>query len=445
MLFSFMKKSIIIFFVLGICNFANAQFTANNSPNAYLQINNLTDIDAVFLFNGITLNSEITCTTAGNVRWLDYGGNLISSGQPTLLSFDDGEGYICEVEQTDTILRYWIWVIDYSLYPAVVNYLQVAPFEQNFCENLTLAVNITVPDLVYYDKKNVRRTLTRSFSLDYVDYAFNGESWQDSTVTVVVAYPFTQITIPAPKQDVTFVLSGDNFAEQMNIVNPETSFSLDYKAVAVKSYLKGTVEKRSVPPTDQPNENLQDSSKEDVAGSAPLVVEFKSRANTPVAAYFEWIIYNENTPSITHQYPNENIRYTFIEKASYWVKLRVMNSNSSCIYRDSVRVILEKSQLDVPNFFTPNGDGVNDEWRVAYTSIKNYKCVVFNRWGSVVFTSTDPNKGWDGNVRGRPAAEGTYYYIITATAINFDQEENKEKLKQLEKKHGTVNLFRGYR
>ena len=414
---------------MSICNFANAQFSAS-APN--VQINDLPNIDAVFLFNGITTLTEISYTGFGSVEWRKYDNTFYSN--QNYISPDDATGYILLIDNVPT---YWIWVIDYSLYPSIIN-LQVAPIEQNFCENLTLVANIT-PDLVYYDKNNQRRTLLRSFTLDYVDYAFVSEVWQDSPVSRVVNPPYT-ITVPAPKQDVTFILSGDNFAQEMGI--ELSKFHLDYQAVAVESHLKGTVEKRSVPPTDKPNEDKRDNSQGGiVSGSAPLVVEFKSRANTPVAVYFEWRV---ETPSRTYNYAEENIRYTFIDTYNnYKVKLKV-TSASGCTCLDSVTVKTEDSYLAAPNFFTPNGDGHNDEFRVAYRSIKSYKCVVFNRWGNVVFTSTDPNKGWDGNVRGKPAAEGTYYYVITATGTDIDNDPNSKNRGKPVKRDtkGAVNLFR---
>ena len=80
-----------------------------------------------------------------------------------------------------------------------------------------------------------------------------------------------------------------------------------------------------------------------------------------------------------------------------------------------VTVNISESYLAVPNVFTPNGDGQNDEFRVAYRSLREFHCWVYNRWGHLVFEWTDPAKGWDGTISGgRPAAEGAYFYVIRA-------------------------------
>lgn len=69
--------------------------------------------------------------------------------------------------------------------------------------------------------------------------------------------------------------------------------------------------------------------------------------------------------------------------------------------------------LYFPNAFTPNGDGLNDVFKiinVGYQSIQEFR--ICNRWGQTVFTTHDPTQGWDGNFNGHPAETGTYYYII---------------------------------
>jgi len=87
----------------------------------------------------------------------------------------------------------------------------------------------------------------------------------------------------------------------------------------------------------------------------------------------------------------------------------------------------------VPNVFTPNGDGQNDEFRVAYKSIITFQAWVYNRWGRKVFSWSDPQKGWDGNINGKKATTGPYFYVIKATG--------SDGVKYLKK--GDINLLRG--
>ena len=107
--------------------------------------------------------------------------------------------------------------------------------------------------------------------------------------------------------------------------------------------------------------------------------------------------------------------------------------------------------------FTPNGDGKYDEFRVAYRSLRDFHIWVYNRWGKLVYESTDPAKGWDGNINGRPAAEGAYFYVVRAMGTDADKNAsfmmkasyNKKKLNADEsvlgiyQMSGDINLLRG--
>jgi gliding motility-associated-like protein len=68
----------------------------------------------------------------------------------------------------------------------------------------------------------------------------------------------------------------------------------------------------------------------------------------------------------------------------------------------------------VPNAFTPNGDGVNDELRVLGNTgrLEQFHFYVYNRWGQLVFETTDRSQGWDGRQQGVEAPVGAYVYML---------------------------------
>ncbi|MES2425606.1 MAG: gliding motility-associated C-terminal domain-containing protein [Bacteroidota bacterium] len=75
--------------------------------------------------------------------------------------------------------------------------------------------------------------------------------------------------------------------------------------------------------------------------------------------------------------------------------------------------ILPPLAVVVPNAFTPNGDGVNDTWEInGLNGYVNSLVNVYNRYGSVVFTSKGYSKTWDGLYKSKNLPAGTYYYII---------------------------------
>jgi len=86
--------------------------------------------------------------------------------------------------------------------------------------------------------------------------------------------------------------------------------------------------------------------------------------------------------------------------------------NAGC--NNSSRVVV-KILLDplIPKAFTPNGDGLNDYWRVKYLNYyPNCEVSIFDRYGHLVFHSKGYNNPWDGTNHGQPMSAGTYCYVI---------------------------------
>jgi gliding motility-associated-like protein len=73
--------------------------------------------------------------------------------------------------------------------------------------------------------------------------------------------------------------------------------------------------------------------------------------------------------------------------------------------------------LYIPNAFSPNGDGLNDNFMATGTFIQAFDMSIFDRWGHLVIHLTDITKSWDGTYHGADAPEDTYVYKGTATDI----------------------------
>lgn len=96
--------------------------------------------------------------------------------------------------------------------------------------------------------------------------------------------------------------------------------------------------------------------------------------------------------------------------------------------RLSIRVIEDCAgkMVFVPNTFTPNGDGQNDELKVygpGISSVKQFR--VFNRWGQMIFDSNDPNIGWNGTFNGAELNPGVYMYYVDVECINGERTVKK--------------------
>jgi gliding motility-associated-like protein len=97
-----------------------------------------------------------------------------------------------------------------------------------------------------------------------------------------------------------------------------------------------------------------------------------------------------------------------------------------------VQVNANTGDFFIPNAFTPNNDGKNDVWKVYGSSIRGLEVKIFSQWGQVVFSSKDPQGGWDGYYGGKPAPVGPYIYVVKVVFTDG---------KSLTRK-GTVSLIR---
>jgi len=99
-----------------------------------------------------------------------------------------------------------------------------------------------------------------------------------------------------------------------------------------------------------------------------------------------------------------------------------IESLQGCYGEDSVYVLFatpppvepQDSPIFIPNAFSPNGDGLNDEFKVITTSsqITSFHVYIYNRWGEQIFESSDISRGWDGEYKSQQCPGGAYVYKI---------------------------------
>ena len=167
-------------------------------------------------------------------------------------------------------------------------------------------------------------------------------------------------------------------------------------------------------------------------GEAPLEVNFTDKS---IRAFkYKWE-FGESKDSISDL--SNPMPHTYFKPGEYSVKLTV-ESQLHCI--DSLRfnkiVVEPSSPPDIPNVFTPNDDGLNDNFKVELTSMKMMKMEVFSRSGLKVYSFSGEGEslrqwqGWDGNVNNSSvkASPGVYFYVIHAYGwddINYNGKEQK--------------------
>ncbi len=90
----------------------------------------------------------------------------------------------------------------------------------------------------------------------------------------------------------------------------------------------------------------------------------------------------------------------------------LVTSDKGCSASDEVFVKVLKKP-DIPNIFSPNGDGIHDRWEIKYLdSYPGCTVEIVNRYGQLVFRSVGYATPWDGKVNGKDAPIGTYYYVV---------------------------------
>jgi gliding motility-associated-like protein len=140
---------------------------------------------------------------------------------------------------------------------------------------------------------------------------------------------------------------------------------------------------------------------------------------------YEWDRSQETSRILTLSEPTE------AGKHEVWVR----NAAGCPLLKKVFSIQLDcEAKFFVPTAFTPNGDALNPTLKIFGEYISGLDFRIYNRWGEVVFESTDMRKVWDGTVAGKPAPAGMYVW----------QASFQNSLKRIErvKKQGTITLMR---
>ncbi len=109
----------------------------------------------------------------------------------------------------------------------------------------------------------------------------------------------------------------------------------------------------------------------------------------------------------------------------YWLRA----SNYCGAAADTIIIAKGTCDLLVPNAFSPNGDGINDQFVIkGGDNLKKFQLSIFNRYGQLIFTTANKAVSWNGTFKGQPVTVGTYYYVLNFLPANNNQEQVKSGL-----------------
>jgi gliding motility-associated-like protein len=146
----------------------------------------------------------------------------------------------------------------------------------------------------------------------------------------------------------------------------------------------------------------------------------------------EALILDAGNPGALYMWDTGDTTQTILPtNGKHWVTV----DNGFCVIKDSTNVQVNPGHdLSMPNAFTPNGDGTNEQFCLQGWDfcLLEFHINVFSRWGEKVFESSDPNFCWDGKYKGQLLSSDVYIYHITS----------KFKGDKTETRKGNITLIR---
>ena len=351
---------------------------------------------------------------------------------------------------------YLISYLDYSYgdpletqaFSCVVEYQPVSavtfPTDTVICSDLELTIE---PTMTYFNEYGNEKMIDRALSVKYKSFLLKGEFPSVEEVTAEVEGDNSVTLEIMPYVNTTFEVTDLTAKNELKMdVQPFVTDSFYTQAVVAYPYMEttGKIEHEGDEGTDSTlhfyatfEEAKENATK--FRQSAPLFLNLYSYAND-MSNHFEWAFVSGDKAKTgdfqgAYTYFGKDVNsFEITEPSLHCIELTVSNirNDSVCEHRSYACMNIGVSQLYVPNAFTPNGDNINDEFRVGYRSIASFEISIYDQWGRRVYQSDDITKGWDGTFRGDRASIGAYYYVIKAKGTDGVDYLRK----------GTVSLIR---
>jgi len=126
-----------------------------------------------------------------------------------------------------------------------------------------------------------------------------------------------------------------------------------------------------------------------------------------------WKIVGENAPGTEFKFPLNGLSLT------HFFRIREINRDKNQeSWSNTIKMEVE-STLTIPDVFTPNGDGINDEWQISNIQFHPFQqAIIYNRYGQKVYECKNEFIPWDGRINGE-IIQGTYLYQIAFDSENI--------------------------
>ena len=162
-----------------------------------------------------------------------------------------------------------------------------------------------------------------------------------------------------------------------------------------------------------------------VHGPASIMFIDATTTSTNDPVNHDWYWSDFDVPQSSFNSAGMTFTHLFSEIGINNVYVLVQNANSGCI--DSIAFAIEVQGVpEINNVFSPNNDGINDDFTFGEFAMENVDVTFYNRWGQEVYSWTGENKAWDGRgADGQNLPEGVYFFVFKADGIDGHYYEEK--------------------
>lgn len=329
------------------------------------------------------------------------------SGDEIIVSNPKGEcGYIISTASGSQCF----WVVDYSQHVYSVDMINLS--DKKLCDTTEFDITGNASPIRYYSIVGMPCILSREIRLTFDILQYDEVDNDFATIQSERIFESLESSIsitPALTTQTDVIISGDRFLSKWNLEKRAQTYVGNPNGLLIE-----TNAQQSNLATDEYSNQIKNDG-DMLGGSAPAEFKFSAIVSDAVI-HTEWQISDrEDFESIKYRFNEKDLTYTFYDEGTYYVRFIGSNEDGSCEKESDVYTIgIGASDLRIPNAFSPNGDGVNDEWKVGYISLIEFKCWIFDKNGHQLFYFDDPAQGWDGKYKGKYVNPGVYYYVIEA-------------------------------
>lgn len=351
-------------------------------------------------------NNEVTAKVYSNL-----GGGF---SEPIPVSYENGEYSIKSLKSNMGYIiqcggeTYCFWLVDYSEY--AIRLSSISKSADSGCDKTIINIDGSAPAIKYYTIDGRAQVLDRGIHIKYANLVWDDRLCEYVTKEIIKESESLEHNIsiiPPLYCNSEIEIEGDRFLKYWGEELSKISKVVAFDGLAVQAM------------AERANEGDETSVQTELSGSAPIEVEFKSYFTDGVE-HQEWqIAADESFSELKYRFNERDLKFTFTESGRFYVRFVGSNANGSCQAESDVFIInIDPSDLKIPNAFSPNGDGVNDVWKVSAKSLIKFKCSIFDKQGKELYYFDTPSGGWDGTYKGKKLGSGVYYYVLEAVGAD---------------------------